>query len=145
MITPCLIRLPRVARRAKWEAFSEGWWKFNHFNESNMPITKSAKKALKVSKRRHAENLLMKQQIKSTLKGVRLALDAKNKDVSKELSAAYSELDKAAKKNFIHKNKANRLKSRLTIAATKAGAKTDSKLSEKAVKTTTKTKAKAKK
>jgi small subunit ribosomal protein S20 len=97
-----------------------------------MPITKSAKKALKVSKRRQAENLLMKQEIKNRVKGLRLSVTAKSKDVTKELSLAYSSLDKAAKKHLIHKNKASRLKSRLTKAAKAAELKIDSKIKEKA-------------
>lgn len=78
-----------------------------------MPITKSAKKAIKVAKRRQSENLLMKQEIKNRAKTVRLSVSGDKKDLSKEIAAAYSALDKAAKKKFIHKNKASRLKSRL--------------------------------
>lgn len=110
-----------------------------------MPITKSAKKALKVSKRRQAENLLMKQEIKNRVKGLKLSVTAKNKDITSELSLAYSALDKAAKKHLIHKNKASRLKSRLTKAATKAELATDSKIKEKVSKPATKAKPKAKK
>jgi len=85
-----------------------------------MPVTKSAKKALKVSRRRFGENLLMKYEIKNRLKGLRLVIANNQSDTSKELSLAYSALDKAAKKKFIHKNKASRLKSRLSLAVKKA-------------------------
>lgn len=93
-----------------------------------MPITKSAKKALKVSERRHGENLLMKKEIRNRVKGFRLAVASKKKDVTSELSQAFSSLDKAAKKHFIHKNKAGRLKSRLSQAATKASLTINSKI-----------------
>ncbi len=95
-----------------------------------MPITKSAKKALKVSVRRHGENLLMKQEIKNRVKGLRLAISTSKSDLTSELSYAFSALDKAAKKKFIHKNKASRLKSRLSLAASKVGSKTESKIKE---------------
>lgn len=101
-----------------------------------MPITKSAKKAVKVTKRRTAENLITKFEIKNKVKGLRLVVLAKKGDVSAELAEAYRALDKAAKKNFIHKNKASRLKSRLATAALKAGSKIDKKIKEsKPVKT----------
>lgn len=111
-----------------------------------MPITKSAKKALKVSRRRQGENLLVKHQIKDKIKGLKIVINAKKADTTAELASAYTALDKAAKKHFIHKNKANRLKSRLAKAANKAGSKIDSKISsEKATPKTTTKKAPAKK
>lgn len=96
-----------------------------------MPRTKSAKKALKVSVRRHGENLIMKHEIKNQVKGLRLVIASKKSDATTELAQAYSALDKAAKKHFIHKKKASRLKSRLALATQKSGLKTDSKVSEK--------------
>ena len=107
-----------------------------------MPITKSAKKALKVSLRRQGENLLIKHQMKDKIKGLKIVLGAKKADATTELASAYTALDKAAKKHFIHKNKASRLKSRLAKAANKAGSKIDAKMTEKA---TSKPVAKAKK
>jgi small subunit ribosomal protein S20 len=98
-----------------------------------MPITKSAKKALKVNKRRHAENLLMKQEIKNKLKGLRLAIADRKPELKSKISEAYSALDKAAKKRYIHKNKASRLKSRLAAAVKKAETSKESE-AKKAVK-----------
>ena len=61
---------------------------------------KSAKKALVVSLKRKETNKKIKESFKKALK-------------KKDLSLAYSLLDRAAVKKAIHKNKAARLKSRL--------------------------------
>lgn len=73
-----------------------------------MPVTKSAKKALRVSRRKEAVNQKIKRQWKAAVKTVR------TKSTGKNLKKAFSELDRAAKKGIIHTNKAARLKSRLT-------------------------------
>jgi len=87
-----------------------------------MPLTKSAKKALKVSKRQKAENDVVRANIKNALKSAKIAIKNKSNEAGELLSKAYRELDLAAKKHVIHKNKAARLKSRLTKASTKEGA-----------------------
>jgi small subunit ribosomal protein S20 len=81
-----------------------------------MPLTKSAKKALSVAKRRKLENDLVRARIKSAVKGVRLGVKNNAGDSAEKLTLAYRKLDIAAKKKVIHKNKAARLKSRLTKA-----------------------------
>ena len=85
-----------------------------------MPITSSAKKALSVSIRRKAENDLVRAKIKSAVKGAKISIVTKNADVTEKIQKLYKELDTAAKKNVIHKNKAARLKSRAIKAARKA-------------------------
>lgn len=85
-----------------------------------MPITKSAQKAMRRSRQRRVTNLLTIEKYKDAVKAVRKAVASKKKEeATKALSSAFSQLDKAAKKHVIHKNKAARLKSRLTIAAGK--------------------------
>ena len=78
-----------------------------------MPLIKSAKKAIKTTKRQTEENRLVRAKVKDTLKGARIAITAGDKNVAEKISQAYRELDIATKKNVIHKNKAARLKSRL--------------------------------
>lgn len=78
-----------------------------------MPLLKSAKKALRIDRQRKVINDLTRNKVKSALKAARLAVAAGDKDSKEKINAAYSELDLAAKKNVIHKNKASRLKSRL--------------------------------
>ncbi len=85
-----------------------------------MPLTKSAKKALAVSKRRKLENDKIRARVKGATKGVRIGVKSGAADNALKLQLAYRELDMAAKKKVIHKNKASRLKSRLAkaVAAT---------------------------
>lgn len=83
-----------------------------------MPITDSAKKALRQSKRKHAANMLRKDAFKDAIKKFKRLLAAKQIDEAKKLlPTIYQALDKAAKTNVIHLNKAARLKSRITIKA----------------------------
>jgi len=76
-----------------------------------MPVTKSAKKALRTAIRRHEENLVHKTSYKKALKDARKAHGAE--EAQAKLSEAQSALDKAAKTKSMHPNKAARLKSRL--------------------------------
>ena len=73
-----------------------------------MPITSSAKKDLRQSLRRRAGNLAVAKTMKETVKKYKKSPSAEL------LSQVYKRLDKAAKINVIDKNKASRLKSRLT-------------------------------
>lgn len=80
-----------------------------------MPITLSAKKALRQSVRRHLRNLRRKKAYKDAVKNVkRLVAANKKEEAVKLLPQLYKTLDKTAKTKAIKKNKANRLKSRLT-------------------------------
>jgi len=72
-----------------------------------MPITKSAKKALRRSKRRTKINKRRKEVVKKAIKTFRKSLTPET------LRKAYSAIDTAAKKKIFHKNKAKRLKSQL--------------------------------
>ncbi len=79
-----------------------------------MPITTSAKKALRQNRTRHAKNLLKKEAYKKAVTNYRKLVAAKKMDeAQKTLSSVFKMLDKAAKTKVIEKNKANRLKSRL--------------------------------
>ena len=77
-----------------------------------MPITKSAKKALRGSDRKRIINLRRKKKVDNAVKDVKKLKDST--DAKKLLSIAYSELDKAAKKGLIKKGAADRKKSRLS-------------------------------
>lgn len=84
-----------------------------------MPVTKSAKGALKQSKRRKGENLLVEKKLKTAIKAFRATPTAL------KLTVAYSTIDRAAKNHIIHKNKAARMKSSLSklVKTTKAAKK----------------------
>lgn len=79
-----------------------------------MAHTKSAKKQIRSSRRKWMQNRYVKGQMRSTVKQMRQALSEGNAQVASTLAPELaSQLDKAAKKHVIHKNKAARLKSRL--------------------------------
>ncbi|HEX5429942.1 MAG TPA: 30S ribosomal protein S20 [Patescibacteria group bacterium] len=85
-----------------------------------MPNTKSAMKAMRQNLKRRQINLKVLDSVKKTSKAARKAIaGGKKGDLNKALSAAYSALDKAAKKNVIHKNTASRKKSRLAAMVAK--------------------------
>ena len=80
-----------------------------------MPITKSAKKAVRQNVRRKARNLVYKKKMKNLIKEVRSLVEEKKiEDAKKLLPQVYKILDKAAKVNVIKKNTADRKKSRIT-------------------------------
>ena len=80
-----------------------------------MPITRNAKKALRVSEKKNAINTRTKKTLKEGVKSIEKLVGAKNwKDAKASLAAAYSAIDKAAKNGVIKKNTASRKKSRLS-------------------------------
>jgi len=80
-----------------------------------MPITKSAKKALRGSLVKKAANDRNKKLVKESIKKIEKLVKEKNKDEAKKLlSQAYSAIDKAAKRGIYKKNNASRKKARLS-------------------------------
>jgi small subunit ribosomal protein S20 len=80
-----------------------------------MPITKSAKKALRQNTKRRDRNLIYKNKMKGLLKEVKaLVLGKKTEEAKKLLPEIYKILDKSAKAGVIKKNAAARTKSRIT-------------------------------
>lgn len=73
-----------------------------------MPVTKTAKRALRSSKRKEKVNKIIKRDLEVALRV------AKKKGTKKSVKEATSLIDRAAKKGIIHKNKAARIKSRLS-------------------------------
>lgn len=87
-----------------------------------MPITTSAKKALRQSKKKKAHNLRYSNRIKTLQKEIKKLVSTKKLKEAKEiLPKFYKALDKAAKENVIKKNTASRKKSRITLSVNKAG------------------------
>lgn len=79
-----------------------------------MPITRSAKKALRQSLRRRARNILRKDAYRAAVRDFKRAVESKTGDMKALQARLYKALDKAAKTRAISRNKASRLKSRLT-------------------------------
>ena len=79
-----------------------------------MPIKQSAKKALRQTLKRRQRNLAVLKKIKSLVKKTQKTIVANKLNEAEDfLKKTVKALDKAAKKNIIHKNTANRRKSKL--------------------------------
>lgn len=84
------------------------------FKENFMPRRRTSIKSTRVNKRKHLRNLKVKINLKKTLKKFQSLLASKNTAEAKNfLKSVFSALDKAAKKDIIHPNTADRKKSRL--------------------------------
>ena len=85
-----------------------------------MPVTKSAKKALRVSQKKRVHNLRVKNKMKVLVKELLKKIEEKKTEEAKKLlPEVFKALDKAAKRGVIKKNAASRKKSRLTKAINK--------------------------
>lgn len=91
-----------------------------------MPVTKTAKRALRGSKNKAEVN-------KIAIKNLEIAIRvAKKSKKNEEIIKASSLADRAAKKRIIHKNKAARIKSQLTkMIVSKPAVKSTSKKAKK--------------
>jgi small subunit ribosomal protein S20 len=73
-----------------------------------MPVTKTAERALRVSKRKKEVNDLLRKRLEIAIRKI------KKSPTQKNLTDAISLIDRSAKRNLFHKNKAARLKSSLS-------------------------------
>jgi small subunit ribosomal protein S20 len=79
-----------------------------------MAITSSAKRAIRVSARKHVYNVRRSDAMKESMKALRKLSEAGNHAAAeKALPGVYKAIDKAAKRGVIKKNTAARKKSRL--------------------------------
>lgn len=72
-----------------------------------MPVIAQAAKKLRHDRKRTKQTSHAREVLRDVVKAMRKSPSAKS------LSKAFQELDKAAKRHIIHKNKANRLKANL--------------------------------
>ncbi len=77
-----------------------------------MPNIKSAIKRVKVSQKKNLVNRINKTRLKTALRKFNQAVSADSAAAAKLLPVTSSAIDKAATKGVIHKNAANRRKSR---------------------------------
>lgn len=82
-----------------------------------MPVTKQAIKKVRQDRRKTLINLKLKQAYKKAVR------DFVKKPTEAGLKTVFGAVDKAAKVNVIHKNKASRIKSRLSKKLPKTSAK----------------------
>jgi len=83
-----------------------------------MPVTQTAKRALRVSKRKKSVNDIVRTALRLAIK------KAKKEKTVESIRKAISLADKAAKKKVIHKNKASRTKKTLSLLLPKKTDKT---------------------
>lgn len=81
---------------------------------------KSGIKSVRSSEKRRSRNLKVKEAIKKAFKAAEKAIAAKSPTVADLIKKAISVIDKAAKHRVVHKNKADRKKSRLLLKYNKA-------------------------
>lgn len=85
-----------------------------------MTQKKSILKRIKVAKRNNTRNKVYKTVVKNSIKKCLLAIQEANGeitlDIKNHVSIAYSNIDKAVKKNVLHINNGARKKSRLAKA-----------------------------
>lgn len=114
----------------------------------SMANTKSAKKNIRASAKKRSHNNMWEKRFKNAVKSISKSIKGKDSEniVIEKFQALQKALDKAAKEKVIHKNKANRVKSKyaLKISAlfSKEGEKPSTKPAAKAAKKPTKRKAK---
>ena len=73
-----------------------------------MPVTKTAKRALRSSKKKTTVNFNIRKKLEIAVR------DAKKSKSLEEVKKAISLSDRAVKKNVIHKNKSSRIKKNLS-------------------------------
>ena len=75
----------------------------------------NAKKKIKQIRKKTLNNMQLKSTVKNAIKNTDKAILAKDKEAAeKYLKAAIKSLDNAKSKGLVHKNKVDRIKSRLT-------------------------------
>lgn len=90
-------------------------------DNKNMPITTSAKKALRASKKKRIYNLETKANIDAGLKKFKKFIKTSKIAEAKALiPSIYQALDKGAKRKYLKANTASRYKSRVMAALKKA-------------------------
>ena len=89
-----------------------------------MANLRSALRDIKKSRKRAERNQSVRSAIKTFVKKTKAAIDGGDAQTAELMSATAALVDKAAKRNIIHKNAANRRKSRLAkrLNAAKAAA-----------------------
>jgi small subunit ribosomal protein S20 len=81
---------------------------------------KSQEKRIRTNERARLRNQSVKSELRTSVRGLREAIDAGEKDKAAELLVVTNrKLDQAASKGVIHKNQAANKKSALTLALNK--------------------------
>jgi small subunit ribosomal protein S20 len=85
-----------------------------------MPNLAAAKKSIKQDKKRHAQNIDIRSDLKTMVKKLNSFISSNNAaEAAKQLTTVMSKLDKAAKRGIIKRKTADRNKSRLSAKVAK--------------------------
>lgn len=86
---------------------------------NQMPNIEAAIKRVRTSEKSAAQNNVQKSSMRTAIKKYVQAIEAGNENSEQLLKEAIKSIDMAASKGLIHKNKANRDKSRLSAKLVK--------------------------
>ena len=89
---------------------------------NSLANSKTAKKRVLINEKKHKCNASARSDLRTALKKAKTALADNNEDKTALVTTASSKLDRAVSKGLIHKNTANRRKSRLAKALNTASA-----------------------
>ena len=78
-----------------------------------MALSNQAKKRVRQNKKSEEHNRTLRSRLSRSIRLVYQAIDNEDEKTKELIKDAQSNLDRAAKKNIIHKNKAARTKSRI--------------------------------
>ncbi len=87
-----------------------------------MPHTRHRKKTLRKNQEQRLKNRAQRTNMRGTVKAAKAAIADDPANVDGIMSEAVRKIDKAAKANLIHPNKASRMQSRMAKARNKAQA-----------------------
>lgn len=79
-----------------------------------MSASKQGSKAARMAERKRLRNRFVRRTVKTGIVRVKSAIEAGEEAAKQKTMLAISSLDKAVSKGVVHRNKAARLKSRLT-------------------------------
>lgn len=87
--------------------------------ESNMPNIKSSIKRVKIESKKSLVNKAQRSKLRTLLKNARVSVAEQAENAAEQAKQVVKQLDKAASKGYISKNKAARHKSQLARALNK--------------------------
>lgn len=82
-----------------------------------MPYIKSAIKRVKTTNKAEAQNISQKNAMRTAVKRAKTAIAENAENKNELVRIAVKKVDKASQANLIHSNKADRIKSKLMVAA----------------------------
>jgi len=85
-----------------------------------MPHTKAAKRDLRKSQVLREKNRAVRATLRTQVKKAKAAVEEKSENLTEQVRLAESKVDRAVKKNLLHRKKASRMKSQLAKAANAA-------------------------